>query len=160
MATRSTIGIINNDNTVTAVYCHWDGYPEYNGTVLVENYNTADKVRELLAMGSISSLGEKIGVKHPFSKFELKEGEVYDEAAYKGMTTFYGRDRGETNVEARTFASSTEFVREFGEEYNYLFVNDRWFVNQYGAEKNGQAVFDMVEFVLEQREAEKESVAG
>ena len=156
MATRSTIGIINLDNTVTAVYCHWDGYPEYNGTLLVENYDTADKVRDLLALGSISSLGEKIGEKHPFSKFELKDGEVYDEAAYKGMTTFYGRDRGETDVEARTFSDPTEFVREFGEEYNYLLVNDRWFVNQYGAEQNGQAVFDMVEFVLEQREAEKE----
>ena len=157
MATRSTIGILNSDGSVTAVYCHWDGYPEYNGKILSENYDTSDKVRELLAMGSISSLGEKIGVKHPFSRFDLTDGAVYDEAAYEGITTFYGRDRGEQGVEARTFANPTEFVREFGEEYNYLFVNDRWFVNQYGAEEHGgQAVFDMVEFVLEQREAERE----
>ena len=156
MATRSTIGIINLDNTVTAIYCHWDGYPEHNGEILSENYDTADKVRELLALGSISSLRQNIGVKHPFSKYELKDGEVYDEEAYADMTTFYGRDRGETEVDACTFANPTEFVQEFGEEYNYLFVNDRWFVNQYGAERNGQAVFDMVEFVLEQREAEKE----
>jgi hypothetical protein len=156
MATRSTIGIMNSDSTVTAVYCHWDGYPEYNGNILMENYNTEAKVRELIGLGSISSLGEKIGEKHPFSKYELKEGEVYDEAAYEGMTTFYGRDRGEQNVEASTFTDSTEFVRDFSEEYNYLFINGTWYVNQYAQERGGYAVFDLVEHVLEQREAASE----
>ena len=27
MATRSAIGYINIDGTVTGTYCHWDGYP-------------------------------------------------------------------------------------------------------------------------------------
>lgn len=27
MATRSHIGFRNSDNTIDAVYCHWDGYP-------------------------------------------------------------------------------------------------------------------------------------
>jgi hypothetical protein len=167
MATRSTIGILNSDGSATAVYCHWDGYPEYNGKILSENYDTSDKVRELLAMGSISSLGRQIGEKHPFSRFEDDSGEHplvgaakearIELAEQEGWTRFFARDRGEQGVEARTFANPTEFVREFGEEYNYLFVNDRWFVNQYGAEEHGgQAVFDMVEFVLEQREAERE----
>lgn len=25
MSTRSNIGVLNNDGTVTAIYCHWDG---------------------------------------------------------------------------------------------------------------------------------------
>lgn len=164
MATRSSIGIINLDSTVTAVYCHWDGYPEHNGKILMENYTTEDKVRELIGLGSISGLGRQIGERHPFSKFENDHGQHPLVGAAKearialaereGWTTFYGRDRGEEDVGPRTFADSTEFVREFGEEYNYLFVNDVWYVNQYAQERNGQAVFDMVEFVLEQRETE------
>lgn len=155
MATRSTIGIINLDSTVTAVYCHWDGYPEHNGKILMENYTTEDKVRELISMGGISSLGPQIGEQHPFSRLELKDGEVYDEAAYKDMTTFYRRDRGEKDVGPYTFADSTEFTREFGEEYNYLFVNGTWYVNEYEHELNGQAVFDMVEYALQVRDSEE-----
>ena len=54
MATRSTIGVLNTDGSVTAVYCHWDGYPEHNGKILIENYTTEEKVRELISFGSIS----------------------------------------------------------------------------------------------------------
>jgi len=57
MATRSTIAIRNADNTVTAIYCHWDGYLSYNGKILFENYNTEEKVRELIALGDLSVLG-------------------------------------------------------------------------------------------------------
>lgn len=154
MATRSTIGVLNTDGSVTAVYCHWDGYPEYNGRILMESYTTEAKVRELIGFGSISSLGSEIGMKHPFSKFELKEGETYDEAAYENMTTFYGRDRGETDVAANTFPNVADFVNEFSEEYNYLFINGTWFVNDHGAMMGDTPVFDMVEQNLEDREAE------
>jgi hypothetical protein len=155
MATRSTIGVLNSDGSVTGVYCHWDGYPEYNGVLLMENYATEEKVRELIELGSISSLGRQIGEKHPFSKFELKDGEVYDEAAYEGWTTFYGRDRGEPDSNPTTFDSVEQFVSEFGEEYNYLFINGTWFVNDHGAMLGDTPVFDMVEMVLEAREAEE-----
>ncbi len=29
MATRSNIGIVNDNGSVTGIYCHWDGYPEH-----------------------------------------------------------------------------------------------------------------------------------
>ena len=156
MATRSTIGIVNPDNTVTAVYCHWDGYPEYNGKILRDNYTNQAIVRELVELGSISSLGAEIGSQHPFSKYELKAGEVYDEKLYENWTTFYGRDRGEAGQHPKTFKDVAEFVREFGEEYNYLFVNDVWFVNDHGLERNGQPVFDTVKHALQVRESQEE----
>ena len=34
MATRSTISIQKKDGTIRSVYCHWDGYCEYNGVLL------------------------------------------------------------------------------------------------------------------------------
>ena len=162
MATRSTIGILNTDGSVTAVYCHWDGYPEHNGKILIENYTTEEKVRELIGLGSISSLGAKIGEQHPFSKFELKQEApdfdelmaLYAKSETEGWTTFYGRDRGETDVNANIFPNVAEFVNEFGEEYNYVFINGTWFVNDHGATLGDTPVLDMVEQVLEDRESE------
>ena len=51
MATRSHIGIKNQDNSVTYIYCHWDGYPGHNGKILLNHYQTEDKVRELMKIG-------------------------------------------------------------------------------------------------------------
>ena len=162
MATRSTIGILNTDGSVTAVYCHWDGYPEHNGKILIENYTTEEKVRELIGLGSISSLGAKIGEQHPFSKFELKqEAPDFDElmaldaqSEAAGWTTFYGRDRGETDVNTNIFPNVADFVNEFSEEYNYLFISGTWYVNDHGATLGDTPVLDMVEQVLEVRESE------
>ena len=162
MGTRSTIGVLNTDGSVTAVYCHWDGYPEHNGKILMENYTTEEKVRELIGFGSISSLGAKIGEQHPFSKFELKQEApdfdelmaMYAKSESEGWTTFYGRDRGESDVRANTYDNVEQFVSEFGEEYNYLFINGTWFVNDHGATLGDTPVMDMVEHVLEVRESE------
>ena len=165
MATRSTIGVLNSDGSVTGVYCHWDGYPEYNGKILLENYTDESVVRELIEMGSISSLGRQIGEKHPFSKFENDKGEHPLVGAAKearialaeqeGWTTFYGRDRCEPDAKFVSFANVADFVNDYGEEYNYLFINGTWFVNDHGREQLGQPVFDMVEIVIAQREAEE-----
>ena len=110
MGTRSTIAIQNQDGTVTGIYCHWDGYTSHNGRILAENYTTESAVRELIALGDISSLGETVGVKTDF-----------DNAA-KGQCVAYGRDRGETDVEAKTYASHADFLDVMGQEYDYLFT--------------------------------------
>lgn len=60
MSTRSNIGVLNNDGTVTAIYCHWDGYVEYNGRILSEHYQEVEKVKELISGGDLSSLRQKI----------------------------------------------------------------------------------------------------
>ena len=35
MSTRSRIGLQLANGSVLSVYCHWDGYPEFNGVKLV-----------------------------------------------------------------------------------------------------------------------------
>ena len=97
MGTRSMIAIQNPySKDVRAVYCHWDGYLEHNGSLLHKHYSASSKVNNLIALGDISSLKAEIGEKHAFSQFELRAEEV---AGYKllteNMCTFYGRDRGE-----------------------------------------------------------------
>ena len=57
MATRSLIGIKLGDYIKT-IYCHWDGYPEHNGQLLVDNYTSPSAVFDLLELGDLSSLAE------------------------------------------------------------------------------------------------------
>ena len=110
MGTRSTIAIQNANGTVTGIYCHWDGYVEHNGKILNENYTTEAQVRELIALGDLSSLGETVGAKTDFNN------------AAKGQCVAYGRDRGETGVDAVTFDSHADLIEQMGQEYDYLFV--------------------------------------
>ncbi len=58
MSTRSYICRENEDHTYTGIYCHWDGYPLHHGPILTKNYDTRQKVNELLILGELSSLDE------------------------------------------------------------------------------------------------------
>jgi hypothetical protein len=53
MGTRSRIGIEMPDHSVVSVYCHWDGYVEHNGKILVQNYQNREDVQELIDGGGI-----------------------------------------------------------------------------------------------------------
>lgn len=58
MSTNSTINIEwSGDRTVSSVYCHMDGYLEYNGALLAIFHNSIERARQLLSRGSLSSLG-------------------------------------------------------------------------------------------------------
>ena len=141
MGTRSTIAIQNEDGTVTGIYCHWDGYTSYNGRILKEFYTDEAKVRELIALGDLSSLGAQIGEKHPFS--ERVDAETYAET----RCTAYGRDRGEKDVEAATHRSWTELLEAFGQQYDYLFVPGAgWTVRYFAGWDN--AVESLAEAIL------------
>jgi hypothetical protein len=111
MSTRSGIGIEFDAGSVAGVYCHYDGYPEGVGKILDEHYRDRSKVESLVCLGSISSLDQKIGEKHPFND---RSG---------GWTTFYGRDRGESGTGPRSYVSREEFragLRGSGIEFFYL----------------------------------------
>lgn len=121
MATRSGIGIEQDDGTVVAVYCHSDGYPEGVGRTLQEHYLDPTKVVSLVLLGSISSLGSEIGKRHPFRD---RGGD---------WTTFYGRDRGDPGTGPKTFVdreSWREDVRRSGIEFVYLFTAGGWLISK------------------------------
>jgi hypothetical protein len=89
---------------IRAVYCHWDGYLEHNGSILHKHYAASPKVNNLIALGDLSSLRPEIGDKHAFSQFEVPKDEVEAfKAATENMCTFYGRDRGEKDVGFKVF---------------------------------------------------------
>jgi hypothetical protein len=144
MGTRSTIALEFADGTVQQVYCHWDGYLAHNGQILLKHYSDPFVLRDLIDLGDISSLGRNLGNGHPFSKFGLKEEDPdYDQmialckqSEEEGWTTFYGRDRGETGIDARKFKDYADYVENFQhEEYDYILrnVNGKatWFVSDH-----------------------------
>ena len=129
MGTRSRIGVMHGDN-VKSVYCHWDGYLEHNGEILLKHYDSA-KANQLVALGDLSSLRANIGEKHAFSQFELPAEEV---EAFKALTedmcTFYGRDRGEKDTEWKVAVNFETFLEQgdnSGAEYYYIMRDGTWY---------------------------------
>ncbi len=108
MATRSRIRMVLESGESKSVYCHWDGQPSTRMPILTEHYNTDEKVRELLNLGMLSSLGPRV---------KPGKGEVhsFDNPA-SDVTVAYHRDRGEV---LRTGHSDPE-------EYDYLWNGKQW----------------------------------
>jgi hypothetical protein len=113
MATRSLIGKLNSDGTVTCIYCHWDGYPSHNGVLLQENWDTPYKVDQLLALGDLSSLGSEIGEQQDFNGFRNRD-----------WCMAYGRDRNQSNTGAKTVSREDFFGDGDYIDYFYLYNED------------------------------------
>ena len=139
MATRSTIALEFADGTIGQVYCHWDGYLAHNGKMLQEYYSNPFVLRDLIDLGSLSSLRPQIGTKHPFSMFEANMTQDEYANLYRDMCTFYGRDRGEGQSDATYFKDYLHFLVDGQqEEYDYILRNVNgvatWFVSDHGSD--------------------------
>ncbi len=121
MATRSTIAIEHENGTVDQIYCHWDGYLEHNGQMLIHYWQDRYKIEQMIQLGNMSSLGTEIGSKHDFDN------------PHRGECNFYGRDRGEGGVAAKRFKSFEDYEQNHSyEEYEYIFRADgQWYVSQH-----------------------------
>jgi hypothetical protein len=120
MATRSNIGIVNDDGSVTGIYCHWDGYPENNGKLLLNHYTNSERINGLMSLGNLSYLAENLYSDNNSHSFRNP---------VDGVCVAYGRDRGETGTNSRTFDNISEFEEFAGNswsDYQYLFNNGKW----------------------------------
>ena len=59
MSTRSYIAKQIGDNKYRTIYCHSDGYLTYNGAMLLDHYNSPEKLDELLRLGDFVLSGGK-----------------------------------------------------------------------------------------------------
>lgn len=133
MATRSAIAVKKGDGTVQGIYCHWDGYPANNGKLLMENY-TYDKALQLMALGNLSYLREELGQQQDFDARYKNPGM---EDPHPTWSMFYGRDRGESNQESKTFSTVGEFVDHYEhsacEYFYFIDTNGDWWVSSWNA---------------------------
>lgn len=117
MGTRSYIAKQTGDNQYLTIFCHFNGYPEENGAMLVQHYNTPERVDALLALGDLYYLREKIA---PASGIPHEHGN-----AQPGVTIAYQRDEGCTGCEAKiqTLEELDDPGSE-GIEFTYIFSLD------------------------------------
>ena len=104
MGTRSRVAVMHGD-VCKSVYCHYDGYLDYTGRILLEHYDST-KANLLIALGDNSGIKET-----------LEEMNFY-------------RDRGETNIEwqvAHTFEEFLEQVSGCCGEYYYVLRDGVWY---------------------------------
>jgi len=107
MSTRSRVGIVSPDGTVTSIYCHFDGYWGENGIgyTLRDHYKGEAKVRKLMAGGDTSNIDP-----------ELEDCRFY-------------KQRGETDVDAHKAANKAAFFAmctQTDAEWAYLFDGNKW----------------------------------
>lgn len=130
MGTRSYIGLKEKDESLIFVYCHWDGYVENNGDILVNHYESEEKVRELLKNGSFSAL-----------------------EANPSQISYYANSENPSELEMYTFNDVDELKKDFkndkwiGIEFFYIFDTDtnQWIVsNSYNDDLNFEKVTDVL----------------
>ena len=73
MGTRSHILYEKENEEVVQMYCHYDGYLEHNGQMLMKHYNNEDKAKALVNNGYASGLKPTLE--------EINKGRVHEEKA-------------------------------------------------------------------------------
>jgi hypothetical protein len=109
MSTRSRIGVLLEDGSVRSVYHHWDSYPDALGAKLAKEYETIDKVEDLISGGDISTVMARSN---------------WDGVSSDGEFVLYYSDRGDKDTDSITANDKYEFfqqTRNCSGEYAYLF---------------------------------------
>jgi hypothetical protein len=104
MGTRSRVAVMHGD-VCKSVYCHYDGYLEHTGRVLLEHYDSA-------AANALIARGDNSGVQPTIEEMN-----------------FYS-DRGETDVGyqvAHTFEQFLDQVEGCFAEYYYVMRDGVWY---------------------------------
>ncbi len=116
MSTRSYICSKQEDGTYKGVYCHHDGYLQYVGAILLDHYNNNAKIEELLKLGDLDVLAEKLypDINQSHTIFNKQSDVCFA----------YGRDGGEKNREAIYF--DLQDLKNSDMDYVYLFENGKW----------------------------------
>lgn len=118
MSTRSNIGIKRTNGGIDVIYCHSDGYIEWNGLKLYRHYNDINKIEELIGLGDISSLHEKLAP-------EEWQEHSFDNRQ-EGITVAYHRDRGEDweRVQPQHYSTLEEYMEEVDSAIEYIYLYD------------------------------------
>ena len=104
MGTRSRVAVMHGD-VCKSVYCHYDGYLDYTGRILLAHYNST-------AANLLIARGDNSGVKETLEEMN-----------------FYA-DRDEDNVSWQVSHSFEEFLDQVqgnGCEYYYVMRDGAWY---------------------------------
>ena len=121
MSTNCNIAIVLPDETVKSIYVHFDGYPEGVGAVLDTFYRNELKIKRLMDLGDLSSLGETPEV--PANSQQHRVDKATGEYIYCDSYA----NKGESNTEAKLWATLSEFLKNATKEYTYIWMDSTWY---------------------------------
>lgn len=107
-----------------------DGYLEYTGTILLEHYNTPEKVDKLLDLGDIHYLGKELDWPAGTTLAEKLDS--------KNGTIAFARDHGDTAVAADMLTLRDLDDPRCWNDYIYIFTEaNQWAYFKGGNQRNG-----------------------
>lgn len=117
ISTSSFITIKDASGRYTGIYCNWDGYTESTGYILSMYYVNPQKLKDLIALGSISELGI-----NPTTKYQDKETGFID--------TTIGYNNPGSQFSTESYETLIEECKKNNVSYLYVFdeVEAEWFV--------------------------------
>jgi len=109
MSTHCSIAVVNDDGTVEAVYCHFDGNVRSVGRALVLKFNSKEAAQSLVALGDLSSVAGRL------EAFSRDLGEPFED----------NKPRTYGNLETYGMLVTEEIVDS---GYRYFFRDGQWYV--------------------------------
>ncbi len=152
MSTRSYIAEELKDGKYKVIYCHFDGYLEHNGEILVKHYKSRKKIEELLKLGDLSSLAKKVKP-NPKKEHSFEYGK-----RQKDVCVAYNRDRHDNDPENEAqILTKEEMFKNSWIEFFYIFTLDnKWKYYDYKHEELKDVIEDLEKIYL-QDEAQKQT---
>lgn len=121
MSTRCFIGYETDKGVAKAIYSHYDGYPSGVGKILFEHYQDLNKIKDLIALGDISYLGELVA--------PLEDDKTHSfKSPTDKVTVAYHRDRGEElNPAINLNFTDKDKVSSLWVDYIYIYtLGNKW----------------------------------
>jgi hypothetical protein len=113
MGTRSRVAVMHGD-VCKSVYCHYDGYLDYTGRILLEQYDST-KANMLVARGDNSGVKETLEEMNFYEDREAESEEVNEFLASTPWTV------------AHSFEEFLEQVEGCCGEYYYVMKDGVWY---------------------------------
>jgi len=149
MGTRSRVAVMHGD-VCKSVYCHYDGYLDYAGRILLAHYDST-LANQLVARGDNSGVKETL---EAMNFYEDREAEGEDVSEFLRSTPW--------DV-AHSFDEFLEQVYDCGGEYYYVMKDGVWYAGcvyeTEGLIKNGLTALKDAITVIGEPEAEEAQVA-
>jgi hypothetical protein len=113
MGTRSRVAVMHGD-VCKSVYCHYDGYLDYTGRILLEHYDST-AANMLVARGDNSGVKETL---EGMNFYEDREAQGEDVSEFLDSTPW---------AVAHSFEEFLEQVEGCGGEYYYVMRDGVWY---------------------------------
>lgn len=150
MSTRCRIAI-EHDGKFESIYCHHDGYLSYVGRKLQKHYDSAERVRALMELGDISSLGNDLKPEGTQNFDDIVDGNFCRPYSLRGEDCPSSFDDTLRQLYDRTDSCWGEYLYVYMKDYEGIY---RWFVWEIGQRKRLDIALKELE-ELERRQHEE-----